>query len=282
MALERQSIEKKDFPVGRRGYDPDAVDAHLRAIADEVEELKHATRRRTETLASAASDQVRAIVEAAESSAAEILRQAEDEAREIRADANREARATREDSNTQAREYVSKVSEETAAMRERLEAMGTELTALLESLSTGSNRLEADLQLLARSLAEVRETAAPRGDVPAGVAGEPERPAAIEPELAPADVQPPADPEAADAEVAEAEAEVVEMPQPTPEPRAAAAGSPSEPSGGADETEGARLIALNMALSGTPREETDRYLAENFELLDRARLLDEVYESVGG
>jgi hypothetical protein len=37
-----------------------------------------------------------------------------------------------------------------------------------------------------------------------------------------------------------------------------------------------------MALNGTPRDETDRYLAENFELHDRARLLDEVYASVEG
>ena len=51
---------------------------------------------------------------------------------------------------------------------------------------------------------------------------------------------------------------------------------------GADDTEGARLIALNMALNGTPREETDRYLAENFKLSDRDALLDEVYESVQG
>ena len=36
--------------------------------------------------------------------------------------------------------------------------------------------------------------------------------------------------------------------------------------GDGEDTEGARLIALNMALNGTPREETDRYLAENFEL----------------
>ena len=35
-----------------------------------------------------------------------------------------------------------------------------------------------------------------------------------------------------------------------------------------------------MALNGTPREETDRYLAENFELSDRRGLLDEVYASV--
>ena len=36
----------------------------------------------------------------------------------------------------------------------------------------------------------------------------------------------------------------------------------------ADDAEGARLIALNMALNGTPREETDRYLSENFQLSD--------------
>ena len=51
---------------------------------------------------------------------------------------------------------------------------------------------------------------------------------------------------------------------------------------GTDDTEGARLIALNMALNGTPREETDRYLAENFNLPDRRGLLDEVYASVEG
>ena len=37
-----------------------------------------------------------------------------------------------------------------------------------------------------------------------------------------------------------------------------------------------------MALNGTPRDETDRYLAENFELSDRAGLLDEVYARVEG
>src|SRR4029077_3885072 len=80
VALDRQSIEKKDFPVGRRGYDPDAGDTHLTALADEVDELKRSSRRRTETLASSASEQVRAIVEAAETSAADIQRQAEEEA----------------------------------------------------------------------------------------------------------------------------------------------------------------------------------------------------------
>jgi hypothetical protein len=46
--------------------------------------------------------------------------------------------------------------------------------------------------------------------------------------------------------------------------------------------DGARLIALNMALNGEPREETDRYLAENFQLADRGKLVDEVYAAVEG
>ena len=120
MALERQSIQKKDFPIGRRGYEPEAVDAHLTEVADEVEELKSSARRRSETLASTASEQVRAIVEAAETSAAAIQRQAEDEAREIRTEAASEAQRAREDATEQARDYVSQVSEATATMRQRI------------------------------------------------------------------------------------------------------------------------------------------------------------------
>lgn len=52
--------------------------------------------------------------------------------------------------------------------------------------------------------------------------------------------------------------------------------APSDP-----DIEGARLIALNMALNGSPREEADRYLTENFpSLTDRAGLLDDVYSSI--
>ena len=162
MALDRQSIEKKDFPIGRRGYDPEAVDAHLHALADEIDELKRSARRRTESLAAAASEQVRSIVEAAETSAADIQRQAEDEARDIRAEASSEADATREHATSQAREYVGRVSESTSGMLERIDAMESELSALIESLRTGSNRLNADLQLLEGNLTEVRNAVVPR------------------------------------------------------------------------------------------------------------------------
>jgi hypothetical protein len=45
--------------------------------------------------------------------------------------------------------------------------------------------------------------------------------------------------------------------------------------------EGARLVALNMALSGKPRDETARYLRENFDVADADALLDEVYAKAG-
>ena len=180
MALERQRIEKKDFPIGRRGYDPDAVDAHLSALADEVEELKRSSRQRTETVATTASDQVRSIVEAAESSAAEIQRQADEEASGLRAEANREAQATREHATAQAREYVGNVSEATATMLQRLDAIESELSTLIQSLRTGSGRISADLQLLGTNLEDVRQSVSPRSTFEAESA--PARPAAqIEP-----------------------------------------------------------------------------------------------------
>ncbi|MHB8690762.1 MAG: DivIVA domain-containing protein [Solirubrobacteraceae bacterium] len=277
MALERQSIEKKDFPIGRRGYDPDAVDAHLTTLADAIDELKRSSRRRSETLASSASEQVRAIVEAAESSAAAIQREAEDDAREIKAEASSEAQATREQASTQAREYVSKVSESTAVMLQRLDAMESELGALVESLRTGSNRLNADLQLLEGNLVEVRDAAHPR------LAFEPE-PNPPAPPLA-ASPPPPAPPAAA--AVPPPGAPVAQEPLETgvyeEELYEDDYGQGDVPLGDeADDTEGARLIALNMALNGTSREETDKYLSENFVLANRAALLDEVYSSVEG
>jgi len=263
MPLDRQSIEKKDFPIGRRGYDPEAVDAHLTWIAQEIEELKLSSRRRTETLATSASEQVRAIVEAAEASAAQIQSDAETQAREIRTEAAAEADAARTDATTQARTYVSRVSESTAVMMQRLDAMQSELSNLTDSLRTGANRLNADLQLLDGNFDDVRGAVGSRGHFESEAelpgAGEydsfEEEPVAVEPEVEPAPVA-----------IADA----------SPEPDGEASPGPD------GDVEGARLIALNMALNGTSRDETDRYLAVNFELSDRAQLLDEVYASVEG
>jgi hypothetical protein len=73
------------------------------------------------------------------------------------------------------------------------------------------------------------------------------------------------DPAADDALIAEAEAAAAR------EPEVEEAPAP----------EGARLLALKMALDGRPREETAGYLRENFELDDPEGLLDEVYARAG-
>jgi hypothetical protein len=59
-------------------------------------------------------------------------------------------------------------------------------------------------------------------------------------------------------------------------------GAAQESTAPAPGTEGARVIALNMALNGSPREATAAYLAENFELDDADALLDDVYARAGG
>jgi hypothetical protein len=70
------------------------------------------------------------------------------------------------------------------------------------------------------------------------------------------------DPAADDELIAEAEAAAARKPEVEAQPAV---------------PEGARLLALKMALDGRPREETAAYLSENFELDDPAGLLDEVY-----
>jgi hypothetical protein len=57
----------------------------------------------------------------------------------------------------------------------------------------------------------------------------------------------------------------------------AAAQAPAATGGDLD---GARLIALNMALNGESRAATERYLAENYQLADRSKLVEEVYAAI--
>lgn len=324
VSLDRQSIERKDFPVGSRGYDPEAVDAHLAAIADEVGEYKRAARRRADTLAAAASDQVRAIVEAAESSAADIQRQAEVQAQEIREEASSEAGAIR----GQAREYVTRVSDAADSMIGRLDAIENELRDLVDSLRNGGGRFRDELRVLENDLAELSTAVAPRArfepEPPAAPA--PPEPAIQEPASDTHDAQAPSQAAFAaqpatepDVHGAEPEGHAAEPAFPEAAELESVVGEPpvaqSEPAGGepeppyefgaasavsaepeytydpdnpeplpeeTDETEGARLIALNMALNGTPRQETARYLSENFQLTNASGLLDEVYASVEG
>ena len=310
MALDRQSIERRDFPIGRRGYEPDAVDEHLAMLADEVDALRRSASRssRTDSLASAASEQVRLIVEAAEQSAADIEREAELEARQIRQEARESAESQRSEAGQQAREHVERVSRATSSMLERADSLEAEFQAMLEHVRTGASRLGQELQALQGLVSDLRAATAPaRAPTPAPAA-EPAAPtygstsssgyAAPAPyEPAPVQAQPATDygvhgdptyPEFDNTggETAAPEGpgdEYSEEPQLQPDPAA-----PAEPAstgggayGGGGDEEGARLIALNMALNGTPREETERYLTDNFSLADTEALLDDVYARAG-
>jgi DivIVA domain-containing protein len=83
------------------------------------------------------------------------------------------------------------------------------------------------------------------------------------------------------AELRSLERDVVEVgpatelePEPEPEPELPADTRP-------DDEEAARLVALDMALGGAPREETETYLAEHYALSDPGKLLDDVYALAG-
>jgi len=284
LALDRQFIEKRDFPIGRRGYEPTAVDSHLAALAREVETLKREAASSAsdrpaggQSLATIASAQVQAIVEAAESSAAEIERDAREHAAQAAQDAARDAQRTRDEAIERSQEHVGKVHESTALMLQRVDAMEGELSALVESLRTGANRLNADLSLLSGNMGELYDAAGRPSATPA--AAEPLEPeiAAVEPELT-----------VVEEGVVAAVVPVEEEPEPEPVLAREVADVVEDiedteiPVTADEDVEGARLIALNMALNGQSRAETDRYLAENFDLSDRDALLDEVYATVEG
>lgn len=252
MALDRESIQRKDFPVSRRGYDPDAVDIHLRELADEVEQLQSATGRdggRTASIASAASRQVQAIVEAAEEAARQIREQAEKQASQLRNEARREADATRETARSEA---------ETMRERAVTEAQGelSSLAKVAAAIRERAEQLEQELSDLALPGSASRE--------------------------------PSANPAQAGSEVSEAEIEEAEVTAPPAAPAQAtaatskSAGAPEAAQTDArDDVEAARLIVLNMALDEKTREEADAYLAENFDLSDPDALVEEVYASLG-
>jgi hypothetical protein len=74
---------------------------------------------------------------------------------------------------------------------------------------------------------------------------------------------------------------VQEAPPAQPAP-AQAAPAPQAAGAASEDLDGARLVALNMALNGESRADTDRYLAEHFQVADRLKLIDEVYAAIEG
>jgi DivIVA domain-containing protein len=154
MALDRDDIERRDFPTVRRGYDPGAVDSHLRRVADEFETLaRPAAPPPQPGLAAGASEQVRAILEAAEAGAGEL-----------RAEAGAEARGHVERVEAAANEMVARLGELQGELDRLLGALKTSASVLSEGLLDMRARVEE----MGGSVAVPEEPARPQP-----VAGEP-------------------------------------------------------------------------------------------------------------
>ena len=313
--LDRQGIERRDFPIVRRGYDPASVDTHLRALAAEIEELqREASSRGGESLASSAATQVQGILEAAQATAETIEHQAAEQAHQVREAADADARRTREEAVARAREHVAAVSQATEALLGHVGSLDGETRALVDSLRSGAGRLAGDLSAVEGDMEALYDAASGRmGTQPSvesmaaagySAADQPNPAAAPEthaepfvetPEESHAGMQ--GDPYLQSSEVSSHAGEHFEgsgvaapSSQASPsEPAFDEQGLFAEPAAANDaappvngDLDGARLVALNMALNGDSREDTGRYLEENFAVPDRERLLDEVYAAIEG
>jgi DivIVA domain-containing protein len=168
--------------------------------------------------------------------------------------AERGARDIRAAAEADARERTAKVVEATDRLGARIDGLAADVGAL----SAEARRLREQLAAL--------EPDALEPPSPAPVV-DPEVPAPPSSRLDAASVAPPSGvPRAAvDASAPVAGGNGADA------PTRSAAATPSR------DAEAARIVALDMALSGTPREETERYLAEHYDLPDRAALLDDAY-----
>jgi DivIVA domain-containing protein len=277
--LDRHFIERKDFTVARRGYEQEEVDLHLRQLADAIAELKAQLKATPAGVAGAAAEQVRQIVEAAEESAAQIEERASAEARRVTEDASRRAREARERADQESAEQLQRVQETAAKMLERAAALETELNTLIAGIHDGATGLVGQMRGGAGDLET--ELVSIRQELLSVRPAEPE----LEPELAAATEEftpegggwPSAAERASNGGAIQEPAREPEAEAPEPEPPAPAPQQPIAAAG----PEGARLVALNMALNGTPREEAARYLADNFQLDDQDAILDDVYSRIG-
>jgi F0F1-type ATP synthase membrane subunit b/b' len=273
--MEREQIVREDFPTVRKGWDPEAVRAHLKLIADSV-----SGSRAEASLGDVAADQVKSVLAAAEAAASEITSSARAEASEIVASARAEA----------------------SELLDRAKAdAGTRTTAAqdaAQAIVDEAERLRSQVAELARRVAgsspAADEAASPAAEVPGPVVVPEPTPPTI-PEPTPDPVPEPT-PEPSPDPLPDP------VPEPTPDPvpdePAAANGVSTEdliaqlkagtaegdaqngssaPAVAATDLGAARLVAMNMALDGADRDAIAAQLRSDFgEVPDLDGLLDEV------
>jgi DivIVA domain-containing protein len=129
MSISREDIVRDDFPTARKGYDRAAVDAHLRKVAEKVEQENGSA-----SLADVAAQKVASIVEAAEA-----------KAKEIEADARREADELLSNSRSQARDQIERAQRSVAKLIGQADELRERIGAMAEDVvGTEKGRAETD------------------------------------------------------------------------------------------------------------------------------------------
>ncbi|MGH2981100.1 MAG: DivIVA domain-containing protein [Solirubrobacterales bacterium] len=126
--MKREEILRSDFPTARKGYDPAAVDAHLREVADDVEAARGST-----SLADVAAEKVASIVEAAEA-----------KAKEIEADARREADELLSNARSQARDQIERAQRSVANLVGQADELRERVGAMAREVGGGETRAETE------------------------------------------------------------------------------------------------------------------------------------------
>ncbi len=157
-------------------------------------------------------------------------------------------------------EAAEREAQQSRAAVERVAEHADELLRRVDELSAGVTEAAAALRQEIEALREPEEAAPPAEDT----APPPDEAAPV------AEAPPPAEDPGTRVEAA-ADDELIA------EAEAVAGRTPDTDTEASAVPEGARLLALKMALDGRSREETAAYLRENFELADLDALLDEVY-----
>jgi hypothetical protein len=233
-----------------------------------------------------ASQRVQSIVSAAEAEASGLLRDAEREAEMIRREAQAEGDRIVDDARRRADELVAERMQLLADLSDGI----VERTEMLFDRIDATGHVKRQFDDLLRSLGDAADSVAREGGTRRPVSRQaahaprppaahtPRQPAAHVPRQPAAPVRPVAAPPAP-APAPPPRREPAPAPDaPRPEPVQSA---PESPRRGDDKSDarfdGARLVALQMAVAGSTREEVHSELQRAFRLADPSSILDDVF-----
>lgn len=282
--MEREEIVREDFPSARKGWDPEAVKAHLNALAERLP-------KGSGSIGDLAADRVGKIVAAAEATAADIEAQAGKQAETIVAAARDEAEEIISRARGEAQGRIEQAQDAVEGLVTQAEDLRGKVGSLGESLAGGVRARVADAT---------------------GMDSEPEpKPGTSEPQAVQAQPDPDPDPDPEPEPEPTSGLKQGSAPQPVVSagastedliaqlkgaaaPAAAQSGDVSEPealashqastdqAGGAADPGAVRLVAMNLALAGAEPDAIATQLEAEFGgVKDSDALIEDVIARAG-